>query len=705
MTRKKTKIMDAATTHYRPTPQQLRKLLRPASVAVIGATDTPGKVGAMITDNLLTGGYAGRVVCVNPNRTEVFGRTCVPSLSAETDAVDCAIVAVPAQHVEAAIVDALPRCRNFVVIAAGFAEAGDEGRAREASLRALADREKLAILGPNCLGFVNPGMRANASFAPTVLLPGRVALLSQSGALAVALLDRAVTTRQGFSYVVSLGNKMQIDETVLLPLLADDPDTDVIALYVEHLADGVAFMAAAAPIADRKPVVLLHGGRTDAGQRASASHTGALTSAGDVFDAACRKVGILQARSMADFEHLVAYTRRYGLRASQGVAIVTNAGGPGVLTADAFAEAGAPLATPWPETRAALSAALPPAAATGNPVDLLGDALDDRYRTAYAHLAHDPATDTVCTIVTPQAQTPVEAIADALSAAAEAGKTAHIAAFLGGRRMEESVRMLQQKGIVTVGMPEDAATLTATLAQRAAGRYGTVTALADDVRMRMGAQIAARLTDERRSVLTYAETQKICAAYSVPLSAAWRMDYDTPAVVTYPCVAKVDATSALHRTDRGGVIVGIRDEAALRDALRTLDRRFPGARVVVQPQADAGMEILVGVVRDPSFGPVVTVAYGGIYTEQIRMTVTLVPPLSTADAVAQLVASRLGFLFRETRGQAPYDAAHVAAVASALGTTALEQSWIAEIDVNPLFIYNDGRTPLAVDVKVVARAA
>jgi len=284
---------------FKPGMAQLRRLLKPMSIAVIGATDTPGKTGTMITENLVRGGFTGRVVCVNPHRESVFGVPCYASLNDAPDGrVDCAIVVVPAVAVMDVIRASAGLCKNFVVIAAGFGESGEDGRVREAALLHFAQTHKLAILGPNCLGFLTPKTKTNASFAPHVLVDGNVALLSQSGALAVALLDVAAQTQQGFSLVVSLGNKMQIDESLLMAFLAQDSDTDVIALYIEDVVDGQRFVEQVRAIVPTKPVVVLRGGTTDAGGAASASHTGALTQANTVFDAVCRKYGVVQVTSV-----------------------------------------------------------------------------------------------------------------------------------------------------------------------------------------------------------------------------------------------------------------------------------------------------------------------------------------------------------------------------------------------------------------------
>ncbi len=689
---------------FKPGVAQLRRLLKPTSIAIIGATDAPGKTGAMITENLVRGGFAGRVVCVNPHRESVFGVPCYASLDDAPDGrVDCAIVVVPAVAVEDVIRASVGLCKNFVVIAAGFGESGEDGRAREAALAHLAQEYRLAILGPNCLGFLTPGTKTNASFAPHVLVDGNVALLSQSGALAVALLDVAAQTQQGFSLVVSLGNKMQIDESLLMAFLAQDSDTDVIALYIEDVVDGRRFVEQVRAIVPTKPVVVLRGGTTDAGHAASASHTGALTQASDVFDAVCRKYGVVQVESVEQFVDVIAFVRRYGTRFPQRFAVVTNAGGLGVLTADACECAGVPLVALPSHLQSALAQSLPPAASTINPIDILGDADVTRYKDVFTILAKERHVDTVVAILTPQAQTPVMAVAREIARQAEQSDLMYIAVFVGGARVDDARRFLVRNGVPSVVMPQHAVAVLGALFGADTQRYSNSTMQPVAQHVAAGTRIYGRVRDEARGALYYSEVMQMAQRYSLPVIPAWRMDYDSPSSVQFPCVVKVDAPTVLHKTDRGGVIVGVRDGAQLNSAIETLQQRFHGERIIVQPMVDAGMELIIGAKRDAIFGPTVLVGYGGIYAENIAMTQLAVPPFDAQDVQAQLLRSRLGFLFRETRGQAPYDSNAVAQIMAALGAMMLENTWIDAVDINPLFIYNDGKSAQIVDMKIIVK--
>ncbi len=689
---------------FAPDRVQLRRLLRPTSIAIIGATDTGGKTGAMITHNLVRGGFSGRTVCINPHRETVYGQPCYASLAdAPEPQVDCAVVVVPAHLVEDVVRASMEYCSNFVVIAAGFGESGEEGRAREASLLRLANENKLAILGPNCLGFITPGIKANASFAPHVFADGSVALLSQSGALAVALLDQAALTTQGFSFVISLGNKMQIDESLLMSFLAQDDATEVMALYIEDIANGEHFIAQAREMMDKKPIIVLRGGATEAGQKASASHTGALMQESAVFDAVCRKYGVVQTTTFSQFVDVIAFMRRYGASPVCDSVVVTNAGGLGVLAIDSFDRAHLPVHRIAQSVQTSLAKKLPRAASAVNPIDVLGDADTARYQSVFDTLAREKACDTIFSILTPQAQTPVMDIARLIVQECEKrNDIKYITAFVGGARVEDARRFLLRNNVPTVPTPERVVAVLGALYEAHAYRYSDAPATAyNEKRHARGAQIYARVVDEERPSLYYSEIEKICTLYDVPLVHAWRMNYDSPSSVTFPCVVKVDAPTVLHKTDQGGVIVGIEDGIKLNDAIETLQRRFPGERVIVQPMVEHGIELIIGAKRDATFGPIVLIGYGGIYAEEIAMTELFVPSFSVEDIRMRLEASRFGFLFRTTRGQQPYDSAAVAHIVTAVGQIMIENEWIQEIDINPLFVYNDGKDACVVDMKII----
>ncbi len=678
-------------------PVRLARMFRPARVAIIGATDTDGKTGTMVTQAVVRGEYKGHVVCVNPNRSTVFGRPCYPSLAdSGVDSVDCAIVVVRAEHVVEAIRANSAQCKNFVVIAAGYGERGEDGRARQAELLHMAQSERLLIMGPNCLGFLSPHIGLNLSFAPSVMPRGDVALLSQSGALAVALLDTAAEQNTfGFSLVASLGNMMQLDEVAMLRYVTHDDHTKVAALYVEHISDGEALgeVIEQSPI----PVVILQGGVTDAGHRASASHTGALAQRADIAAAVCRARGAVVTTSVETFIHTIAFVQRYGVTAAETVT-VTNAGGLGVLTADALNRADVPSAELSSSLRAEVMSSLPVAGSAENPIDVLGDAGADRYAHVLRTLAKQSSPYQAITIATPQAQTPMEQIAETI--VSHADTIPQIAVFSGGEHVRAARNMCVRNGVPVVSSPRDAvdvlAAIHATVRERPTGAPPPV----DTVRAERLSAMMRRAQEERRPALYYKEVYDMAQAYDIPLVPAWRMDYDSPSHVRFPCVVKVDAPTILHKTDVRGVLPNIRDAEALSSAIAELQQRFPSERIIVQEMIPAGTEMFLGALRDPNLGVAVVIGYGGIYAEPLRTTVLMVPPYTVDDVRERLRNSRLAFLFRSFRGMPPHNEAAVAHIAVALQQLMREHPWVSSIDINPLFLYRSHGDARVVDMKI-----
>ncbi len=687
---------------------QLKKTLYPASVAVIGATDTPGKAGEVITDNLLNGDYIGRVVPVNPNRREVFGRPTVKRLSDAGDPVDCAIVAVPARAVLAVVSESVSHCRNFVIISAGFSESGSEGKERQEELAALAERYGLTIMGPNCLGFINPSLKLNASFAGGMPKPGKIALLSQSGALAVAMMDRFVQSAHGFSLVASLGNKMQLNEVDLLEFLLADKETRVIGIYSENIQEGERFAAAAARGTHRKPIILLNGGRTEVGYRATASHTGALMQSDEIVRAVCDKSGVWRARDIQEFEILLRFADIYGPTKIEAINIVTNAGGPGVLAADACAEEALPLSQPTREVKLELADKLPRAASLENPIDVLGDAPESRYEDVLSALSAEKersgSNEAALVVLTPQENTPVMKVAQVLVAHGKCSDMPLAASFVGGERVREAVSYLERSGVVCDFYPEAVARAFSNIFRAGKNRYGSPEEnfAPDEEKRLFGQRLLRRARDEKRQSLYFSEASRLSQLHGLPVVRAWRMDYDSPREVEFPCAVKVDSPQIIHKTDRKGVVLNVDSPEKLTQAVEDLGQRFPGERVIVQPMvASASAEMIVGSYRDESFGPVVLVGLGGIFAEQIDMKCLLVPPFDAEEARRLLTDSRLNFIFSGARGQKPLDVSVLARAAVSLGEMMLTHEWIKEIDVNPLLVKADDGSALAVDIKIL----
>ena len=690
----------------------VEQLIRPRSVAVVGASETEGKTGNMIARNVVAHAYDGEVFFVNPGRETVLGRRSYPSLTAIGQEVDCAIIAVPAEKVYDIIAEATDVCRCFIVVAAGFSEVGLVGHNREMRLRALAEKNDLLILGPNCLGVILPALSLNMSFAPGLPHGGRTALITQSGALAVAVMDRAYAEHYGFSAVISIGNKMQVDEAMLVEYFANDDATDTIALYMEGMnGDGMPFLRAVVRAREKgKRVVVLKSGRSHDAQRAVALHTGALAGSDEVFDAALVKTGALRVHALAELMAVLrvrAYARpREPFVRDVRVGIVTNAGGIGVLATDAIVTTrGVTLAPLSPETRNALRDVLPHAASVHNPVDVLGDAFADRYRHAIEILLADPSTDAIYVLVTPQAQTPVDEIVRVIATLQEKTDTPIIASLIGGDRVTEGVRYLGRHNVAHVGVVDHAALALRSLRQSA--HYGSIVAQhkTDRDRARKMRAIFDKVAPTQ-SLLYADDVARVARAYTIPLVRHTDITrgLSSNQKIIYPCVAKVDDPTVAHKTDRGGVIAGIKTLRELDSARKNLQSLFTkDARIIVQPLLPVKMELLIGMVRDAAFGAVIVVGLGGIYTEALHTAQRLIAPLSLREVKAALTRGPLGFLFATTRGQEPYDIDCVAHVVIAVAQIAQECPDIAALDINPFLVYNDDRKDMAVDMKIALR--
>lgn len=687
----------------------IKGFFAPRSIAVVGATQREGAVGAILCRNLLSYGYDGEVFFVNPRHATIFDRSCYPTVKDIGKKIDLVIVVVPSSAVMAIVIHAASVAKNFVVISAGFGESDEEGKMREQELSRIALEKGLTILGPNCLGFLVPALSLNASFAGGMPLEGSVALLSQSGALAVALLDRAVRERIGFSRVVSIGNKMDIDESVLLNDLAEDDRTKVIALYLEGIADGAAFLAAAKKIMRKKPVIVLKAGVSDVARKAIALHTGALAGADDVMSVAFEKAGIMRVATIEEFFTLIkicdVLPKRFLLQKKDriSIAVITNAGGPGVLTVDRCREGAVAIAHLSEKTKRALRTVLPTAASVENPVDVLGDADAQRYRDVIRIVMEDAAVDALLVLLTPQEQTPVEEIARIIVDAAQTDEKPIITSFIGGERVRSAVTRFASARIPSVPFPERAIDALHHIVRQTFPSRDRRVARNGERQNDVG-RIFARVISEGRTALYYEEIRSVCTAYGFPLLQSWEVHGgDIPRDVSYPCVAKIDSARILHKTDVEGVILPLHTPVELAKAIMTLTRRFPGERIIVQPFLPREMEIILGIHRDPVFGPVALMGIGGIYTEALNRKQLFLPPLSPSAITNEILRGSLGFLFRTTRGRVAIDAEKMGALVHALLLLADENPIVQSLDVNPLLVYNAGADVVAADLKILLK--
>ena len=680
--------------------ENLEKLFNPQSIAIVGASEEAGKVGTAVTKNILDGGYTGEVFLVNNKRDQIFGRPVFRSLAAIESAVDLAIIVIPAKFVNQMIAEASDKIKNFVVISAGFSEIGGEGKTRESDLSGIARQKNLNILGPNCLGFIVPSLKLNASFAAGMPEPGNIALVSQSGALISAVFDMAKEISLKFSSVISIGNKMDIEETQVINYLKDDENTKVIALYLEGIKDGKEFINISQII--QKPIIILKAGKTEKSKKAIASHTGALAGNEEVIGAVFRKCGIIQAENFGEFVDLMNTISLSRSPKNNSVAIVTNAGGPGVLTTDAFRKKEIQLAEISVRAKTRIRNFLPPESSVENPIDLLGDADHNRYQKTLKILGKEEAGTIIC-VLTPQEQTPIIRIANSLIKFKSQTDQNIYSVFIGSDRVKRAVKKIRQSGIPNLNFPEQAVNAAEKyyLWKKDKERMSAEEFKLDESRKKAVSEIIREVSRQERKALNFEEAGNVMALYQIPTIDSWQASEINLKEVKYPVVVKVDSDKILHKTDEQALILNINNAAELEKSLSQIKNNFPNEKIIVQPMLIKQAELILGIVHDSIFGTVVICGLGGIYTEVFKMADFFIPFQSQQNIKQSLLAGKVSFLFEETRGQAPYNIEEISKIIYNLQYLALENREIMELDINPLLIYNDNQKAVAIDVKII----
>lgn len=699
----------------------LSDFFTPRTIAVIGASTSPTKLGHAVVKNLLEGGFAKdqrQIYPINPNAKEILGLAAYPSVMDIPGPIDLAVIVIP----YASVPQAIHQCGEkgiaaAIIISAGFREAGKEGLQREREVIQIAKQYGIRLIGPNCLGVIDTVTPLNASFSAGMPPAGPMAFMSQSGALGTAILDWAQAGRLGLSKFVSLGNKADVDEIDLLQAWQDDPDSKVILCYIEGLSDGQAFIDAARAVTRKKPVVAIKSGVTQAGARAVTSHTGSLAGSEQAYQAAFRQAAILRAETL---QELFDFARGFGyLPHLQGerIAIITNAGGPGILATDALERAGLKLARFDPECIRSLEQFLPDAASASNPVDILGDARSDRYRFALEQVIQDPHVDGIMVILTPQAMTEIGETARVIAEMASHAKIPVIPCFMGEAQISEGIKILDQHHIPNFPYPEQAAKVF-----KAMNTYRQMKDLPSHECERSEVDTAAvrslidRVLAEGRVTIGDAEAREILNAYEIPIPQSEIAETAEEAVqiaerIGYPIVLKVVSPDILHKTDVGGVRVGLQDAGAVRDAFDLIyyrtQRYLPDARLhgcLVQKMVPSGLEVLIGMNRDPQFGPLVTFGLGGIYVETLRDVAFRIAPFSRYEAEQMLGEIRAHALLDGVRGQPPVDKEALIETIHRICLLVNDFPEIMELDINPYIVYEQGRGGVAIDMRLVLKS-
>ena len=707
------------------TPEKygLDAMFSPASVAVIGATSRPGTIGRTVLENLLRDTFRGKVFAVNAKHEEVLGRKAYKSIRDVPQSVDLAVIATPAATVTQIIAECVEaRARSAVVISAGFKERGAEGAALEQQIKEKLQRSSLRLIGPNCLGIMNPSIGLNATFAKDPPQAGNVAFLSQSGALLSAILDWSHREQVGFSTIVSTGSMLDVGWGDLIYYFGDDPHTKSILLYMESVGDARSFLSAAREVALTKPIIVIKAGCSEAASRAAASHTGALTGSDEVLDAAFRRSGVLRVHNIADLFYMAEVLGRQPRPKGPRLTILTNAGGPGVLATDSLVANGGELAELSPESLHRLNEFLPAHWSHNNPIDVLGDADPERYAHALEIASQDPNSDGLLVILAPQGMTDPLHIAERLKPyAKEYGKPV-LASWMGGNSIAEGEAALNSAGIPTFLFPDTAArafTYMWRYTYNLRGLYETP-ALSenselDDASRKQVEQIINNARNRGRVLLTELESKQLLSLYGIPtVETRVASTEDEAAKIAsdlgFPVVLKVFSETITHKTDVGGVKLNLQGEAAVRSAYRAIESsvaekagldQFSG--VTVQPMVKLdGYELILGSSVDQQFGPVILFGSGGQLVEVYRDRALALPPLNTTLAQRMMEQTKIFTALKGVRGRKPVNMPALEHLLVRFSQLVLEQRCIAEIDINPLLASPERL--LALDARIVLHA-
>src|SRR6202158_656829 len=702
----------------------LDALFLPDSVAIIGATERTGTVGRTILENVLHPSFRGKVFAVNSRHSEICGLKAYPTVADIPEKVDLAVVATPARTVPGVIRQCVEAgVKSAVVISAGFRERGAEGVELERQIQERLRHSSMRLIGPNCMGIMNPAIGLNATFVKDAPRAGSVALLSQSGALLVALLDWSDREQVGFSAIVSTGSMLDVGWGDLIYYFGDDPHTKSILIYMESVGDARSFLSAAREVALSKPIIVIKAGRSQEASRAAASHTGALTGSDEVLDTAFRRSGVLRVHNIADLFYMAEVLGRQPRPKGPRLTILTNAGGPAVLATDSLVANGGELAELSPESLRRLDEFLPSHWSHNNPIDVLADTDSEHYARALDIAAKDPNSDGLLVILVPQAMADPLQVAERLKPyAKEYGKPV-LASWMGGNSVAAGEAVLNSASIPTFPYPDTAArafTYMWRYTYNLRGLYETPT-LSDQSEMESAsrnqvAQIIQNARRHNRVLLTELESKELLSLYGIPMvETRFAANEDKAATLAselgFPVVLKVFSKTITHKTDVGGVKLNLQDEAAVRAAYRAIQSsvaekaspdQFSG--VTVQPMVKfEGYELILGSSVDPQFGPVVLFGSGGQLVEVYRDRALALPPLNTTLAQRMMEQTRIFTALKGVRGRKPVNRIELEKLLVRFSQLVVEQPWISEIDINPLLASSDRL--LALDARVVLHGA
>ncbi|NUN22799.1 MAG: acetate--CoA ligase family protein [Candidatus Jettenia caeni] len=692
----------------------LEHFFSPKTIAVIGASREEGKVGHDLLKNLVSYGYTGTIYPINPKADTILGIKVYASLKDIRDTIDLAVIVIPAAFVKHGVDECIEKgIDSIIVISSGFKESGIDGAAKERELYQKIKQHSIRMLGPNCLGLINTQSSLNASFAADMPAEGNIGFFSQSGALCTSILDWSIVEYIGFSKFISIGNKTDIDEVDLIKALEEDTYTRVILGYLEGVKNGTVFIASAQKATKKKPMIIIKSGGTTAGAKAASSHTGTLAGSERAFDAAFKQSGILRANTI---EELFDYARIFSyqhLPKGPRIALITNAGGPGIITADAVERSKIKMAAFSRNTIETLRSFLPEMANVYNPIDVLGDAKADRYKFVIEEVVKDTNVDVILVILTPQTMTEIEKTAEVIGEISHRTDKTIVTSFMGGKRTESAFKILAQKKIPNYVFPERAVSAIEAMYHYTLWQKKPLPKIEEiQIQKENVSSLIKKLRQAGHPQLNEEEVKEVISTYGFRIPKSILATSEIEAVkaaeeIGYPVVIKISSPDILHKSDFGGVVIGVQDPSEVRKYFRDITQKarrlMPDAEikgVLVQQMVTGGKEVIIGMSRDPQFGPLLMFGLGGIYIEVLKDVTFRVAPIGLDEAKEMIQEIRSFPLLKGVRGEKPADIPAIVDSIIRLSHMVTDFPEIVEMDINPLVVFPEGNGAIAIDARI-----
>jgi len=686
----------------------------PNSVAIIGASSNPDKLSFGILRNLASYGYQGKVYPINPKAKEILDLTCYPSILDVPETVDLPVIVLPAQYILQVLKDCAEKgIRAVTIISGGFKEIGGEGISLELELLKVAHENNMRIIGPNCVGTVDLHSGLNTSFINGLPPKGSIAFISQSGAVCGGAVDYLIGKGIGFSHFVSLGNEADITETDMIEYFAGDPKVKAIIIYAESIRDGARFIEVTKKVTPRKPVILIKAGRSEAGARAVSSHTGSLAGSQAAYQAAYKQSGVIFADTLNELYSIASGFEAQPLPAGPNVVIITNAGGPAALASDALEAQRMTLANLTQSTIDEIRKHVNPAAQVQNPIDMLGGASPEEYKTALEIALKDPNVDAVTPILVPQSLVDSAAVAEVFGKASQLSEKPMIACLMGKASLTKAFDVLKKYNVPAFPFPETCATVLGKMYQYTQIQEQTS---APEVHFTGDqSKVNQILSKHTNHALGEFETRPILQAYDIPvIPAQFAPTHDKALKIAeqigYPLVMKIVSPNILHKSDSGGIALNLKNpdevSTAYNNMLAAVKIHQPDAvidGVLIQKMASGGQEVIIGMKRDPNFGPLMMFGLGGIYVELFKDIAFRVAPITKKDAFEMIEETSAGKLLKGIRGNQPSDIDAVVDSLLKLSQLAMDQPQILEIEINPFLVHEIGKGAFALDARAILK--